>query len=162
MPKVGAKWGWGAEQQGNYTVVSLSFSPSSRLSGKSWEILLRGNRIKWALRTALKEKGYTGWKRELRWPVVARQPDLCLTLRWMCAHKPQVFFNTFWQCLLPLVLWCLPRILISSVAPNPALGTTGSLAEPSAQFCAEAVCYSGSALGCLSVLHLVLESCFSI
>ena len=37
---------------------SVFFYPSSHLSRKSWEILFRGNRMKWALRIALKEKGW--------------------------------------------------------------------------------------------------------
>lgn len=82
-------------------------------------------------------------------------------LCWMCAHTLQVFFKTFWQSL-PPGHWCLPRILISSAAPNPALGTTGSVAEPAAQLCAEAVCYFWLCLWVPIYLPLVLASCFNL
>lgn len=77
----------------------------------------------------------------------------------VCTHTTGLLY--YLLAVLPPGLWCLPRILISSAAPNPALGMTGSIAEPSAQLYAEAVCYSGSAFGCPSILPLVLASCFS-
>lgn len=80
--------------------------------------------MKCVLKLGLKGKIYTGWKREFRWPVVARQPDLGLMLCWMCAHTAVLF-----KPALPIGSTvsspCTPRVLIPSAAPIPALGMTG-------------------------------------
>lgn len=86
---------WSTGRWENCTVWSFSpFLLVLIFLRSPWEMLLRRNSVKWSLKIATKRKKYIGWKREFRWPVIARQPNFGLMLCWICVHKPQVFFKT--------------------------------------------------------------------